>query len=312
MEINDRGGGKIMKLSISVIILTYNEEKNIERCLKSICDWVEDIFIVDSFSTDKTLDISKKYTSNIVRHNFENQAVQLNWALENLPIQTKWIMRLDSDEYVLRELNEELLDILPKVGSDVTGLYIKRRVFFLNKWIKHGGYYPTWLLRIWRKGKGYCEQRWMDEHIKINEGKTVFLKNDIVDDNKNNLHWWIGKHNSYATREAIDLLNIEYNFFGRDRVMSKFFGGQEKRKRWIKEKFYVKTPLFFRPFFYFLHRYFLKFGFLDGKEGLIWHVLQGFWYRFLVDAKIYELKQEALKKNIGLREIIQDLYNIKL
>lgn len=280
-----------VKLPISVIILTYNEEKNIEECLKSVYDWVDEIFIVDSYSTDGTLEIAKKYTDKIYQHPFENYAKQFNWALKNLPLKNEWIMRLDADERVTPELKEELLKKLPELQEDITGLYVKRRVYFMGRWIKHGGYYPTWLLRIWRKGKGYCEERWMDEHIKITEGKVFFLDNDIVDDNKKDLHWWIGKHNSYATREAIDILNLRFNFLKYDNIKPAFFGTQEQRKRWLKEKLYARMPLFIRPFLYFIYRYFIKFGFLDGKEGLIFHFLQGFWYRFLVDAFIYERRR---------------------
>jgi len=301
-----------MKLPISVIILTYNEELNIEDCLKSVYGWVEDIFIVDSFSTDKTLEIARRYTDKIYQHPFENYAKQFNWALENLPIKTDWVMRLDADERVTPELKEELMEKLDKFSNDVTGLYVKRRVFFMGKWIKHGALYPVWHLRIWRIGKGYCEERWMDEHIKLIDGKTVFLENDIIDDNKKELHWWINKHNWYATREAIDLLNLKYNFLNLDTLKGELTGSQEKRKRWIKEKVYARMPLFIRPFLYFLYRYFFKLGFLDGKEGLIFHFLQGFWYRFLVDAKIYEIEKKARKENKSIKQVIYELYGIKL
>ncbi len=300
------------KLPISVIILTYNEEKNIEDCLKSVYGWVDEIFIVDSYSTDKTLEIASKYTDKIYQHPFENQAKQFNWALEDLPIQTEWIMRLDADERATPELKEELLKKLPNLDKSITGLYIKRRVYFLGKWIKHGGYYPTWLLRVWKMGKGYCEERWMDEHIKVTEGEVLFLNNDIIDDNKKDLHWWIEKHNSYATREAIDILNLRYKFLDYDTVPAKLFGSQEQRKRWLKEKIYANLPLFVRPFLYFIYRYFLRLGFLDGKEGLIWHFLQGFWYRFLVDAKIYEIERNIKRYKKSVKEILRDDYNIHL
>lgn len=299
------------KLPIEVIILTYNEELNIEDCLKSVYGWVEDIFIVDSFSTDRTLEIARKYTDKIYQHPFENHAKQFNWALNNLPIKTDWIMRLDADERVTPELKEELMEKLDKFSNDITGLYVKRRVLFMGRWIKHGGYYPTWLLRIWRNGKGYCEERWMDEHIKLNDGKALFLENDIIDDNKKELHWWINKHNSYATREAIDLLNLKYNFLNLDTLKGELTGSQEKKKRWIKEKVYARMLLFIRPFLYFLYRYFFKLGFLDGKEGLIFHFLQGFWYRFLVDAKIYEIEKKARKEGKKITEVIYELYGIK-
>jgi glycosyltransferase involved in cell wall biosynthesis len=299
-----------MKLPITAIVLTFNEEKNIVECLESVKDLCDEIIIVDSGSSDRTLEMAKQYTDKIYSHPFENQAKQFNWALENLPIKTEWVMRLDADEFVTQELKDELINTIPNLDKEIAGLYVKRRVYFLDKWIKRGGYYPTWLLRIWRYGKGYCEERWMDEHIKITEGKVHFLKNDIIDNNKKNLHWWIGKHNSYATREAIDILNLKYKFIKYDNVEPKLFGTQEQRKRWLKENFYAKMPLIIRPFLYFIYRYFLKFGFLDGIEGLIWHFLQGLWYRLLVDAKIYDIERRAKKENKTIPAVIKEHYGI--
>lgn len=299
------------RLPISVIILTYNEEKNVEACLKSLDGWVEEIFIVDSYSDDHTLEIARTYTDKIFQHPFENQAKQLNWALGNIPINTDWVMRMDADERVMAELRDELMDKLHKLENDVTGLYVKRRVYFMGRWIKHGGYYPTWLLRIWRKDKAYCEERWMDEHMKVTEGRVSFLEADIIDENKKDLHWWIGKHNSYATREAVDILNLKDGFLAYDTIPPKLFGTQEQRKRWIKENIYANMPLFVRPFLYFIYRYIVKLGFLDGKEGLIWHFLQGFWYRFLVDAKIYEIRKRARSEGRSVCEVIREVYGIE-
>jgi len=182
----------------------------------------------------------------------------------------------------------------------------------MGRWIKHGGYYPTWLLRIWRKGKGRYEERWMDEHVKIKEGEILSLKNDIVDDNEKGLHWWTNKHNAYATRDAIDMLNLKYNFFPSDSLNRTLFLSQEQEKRWLKENIYVRMPLFFRAFLYFVYRYFIKFGFLDGKEGLIWHFLQGYWYRFLIDAKIYEIFKKAGKDKDSIRKFIEANYGIRV
>lgn len=299
-------------MPISAIILTYNEEENLEECLRSLYEWVEDIFIVDSYSKDKTLDVAKKYTDKIYQHAFENQAKQVNWALRYLPIKTEWIIRLDADERVISELRNELLDTLPGLNRDITGLYVKRRVYFMGRWMRNGGYYPTWLLRIWRKGKGHYEERWMDEHVKITEGRSAFLKGDIVEENKKNLHWWTEKHNGYATREAIDMLNIKHQFLNYEKIPAKLGGTQEHRKRWLKEKAYARMPLFVRPFLYFFYRYFLRLGFVDGREGLIWHFLQGFWYRFLVDAKIFEIQKKVRIENKDMREVICELFELNM
>ena len=275
---------------LSVIILTKNEEANLLNCLNSLQKLNAEIFVVDSGSTDQTVKIAQKARCQVFEHPFENQAKQLNWAIQNLPIATPWLMRLDADERLTPELAEELKLVLPQTSDDITGYQVKRRVFFMNRWIRYGGYYPTWLLRIWRTQLGTCEQRWMDEHIVLAQGRIATLQHDIIDDNKKDLSFWIDKHNRYADREVKDLLNmvVEQD----DPLLNKGQLSQASQRRWIKKNFYGRSPLFLRAFLYFLMRYTIGLGFLDGKEGLIFHFLQGFWYRFLVDAKIYELRKK--------------------
>ncbi len=299
--------------SISLIVLTYNEEKQIERCVNSAKDICDDIFVIDSFSTDNTKATVEKLGAKVYQHQWlDNHAKQFNWGLENLPIKTDWVIRLDADEYLLPELVNEIKEKLPKLEKDVTGVILKRRVYFMNRWIKHGGYYPTYLLRLWRFGSGKYEERWMDEHVKLDRGKTITFENDFIDDNLNNLTWWTNKHNHYATREAIDLLNIKYKFLKSDSIEAELSQQQDKRKRWFKEKLYTHIPLFFRPFLYFIYRYIFKLGFLDGIPGLIWHFLQGFWYRFLVDAKIYDIERRAKKENKTIPEVVKEHYGVEL
>lgn len=279
---------------LSVIILTHNESKHIERCIRSIQQVTDKIFIVDSFSTDNTVELASSLGAKVTQNPWISYAFQFNFGIQNTPFASKWLMRMDADEYITPELASELRNCLNSIPETVSGLYVKRRVFFMNQWIRYGGYYPIWLLRIWRNGMGECEELWMDEHIKLTSGETKHLNSDIVDHNLNNLGWWTEKHNNYALREVIDLLNITYNFNDKETIKPALFGTQEQRKRYLKIK-YAGLPLFTRPFLYFTFRYFIKMGFRDGKKGLIWHFLQGFWYRFLVDAKIYEVFQRAGK-----------------
>ena len=293
--------------SISVIILTQNEEKHIERCLKSLLLFTDKIFIVDSGSTDRTIEIAEGLGSKVIHNQWITYATQFNVGIAKNPFQTKWLMRMDADEYVTPELAQEINDTINNFSEDVSGFYIKRRVFFMNQWIRRGGYYPIWLLRIWKNGQGICEELWMDEHIKLSGSKTIQLKNDIVDHNLNNLTWWIQKHNNYAIREVIDLLDIKYNFAETERVEPVLFGTQEQRKRYLKIK-YALLPLFTRPVIYFLFRYILKLGFLDGKKGLIWHFLQGLWYRFLVDAKLFEVYFRVGKDKDKIIEFFKNEY----
>ena len=296
---------------ITLIILTFNEEKQIERCIRSSKEICDEIFIIDSFSTDSTARIAENLGAKVLQHKWENNhAKQFNWGLDNLPIKTEWVLRLDADEYLTQELANEITQKLSTLNKDITGVILKRRVYFMNRWIKHGGYYPTYLLRLWRYGSGKYEERWMDEHVKLERGKTITFENDFVDDNLNNLTWWTDKHNNYATREAIDLLNIKYKFSSAAGLNAELSETQDKRKRWLKERLYTHIPLFLRPFFYFIYRYIFKLGFIDGIPGLIWHFLQGFWYRFLVDAKVYDIERRAKKEKKSISEIIKSIYGI--
>jgi hypothetical protein len=238
-----------------------------------------------------------------------NHAKQFQWALDNCPISTEWVMKMDADEFILPELAHEINTRLTSVSEEISGFYIKRRVNFMGKWIKYGGYYPTWLLRVWRHKNGHMEQRWMDEHIKLTSGATSSFKSDLVDQNENNLTWWTNKHNNYATREAADLLNTIFEFKNYDEVSPRLLGTQEQRKRYLKY-IYARTPLFLRPFIYFVWRYIFRLGFLDGRQGLVWHFLQGFWYRFLVDAKMYEIYRRVGKDKERIRYLLKESYGV--
>ncbi|MGA0558497.1 glycosyltransferase family 2 protein [Larkinella sp. VNQ87] len=273
---------------VSVIILTHNEEKHIGRCIGSLLPFTDQIFIVDSFSTDQTVEIARAMGAVVVQNPWVNYATQFNYGIQHTPFKTAWLMRMDADEYVLPELAAEINNRLAGLPTDVSGIYVKRRVMFMNRWMRHGDYYPIWLLRLWRSGQGVCEETWMDEHIKLSTGRSIQFEHDLVDHNLNNLTWWTQKHNLYAIREVIDILNIRYNFDQSIRVEPKLFGTQEQRKRYLKLR-YASLPLFTRPFLYFFYRYFLRLGLIDGRPGLMWHFLQGLWYRFLVDAKLYEV-----------------------
>lgn len=276
---------------ISVVILTWNEELNLLKCLKSIEHLADEVFIVDSYSTDKTIEIAKKHGAHVTQREFKNQAEQFNWALDNLNIKNEWILRLDADEVITPELEKEILETVPSVADDISGFYIKRRVYFKGRWIKHGAYYPTWILRLFKNGKARSEDREMDEHIVLLQGKSANLENDFVDENLQPLSWWIERYNKYSTREANAVLAA-----AREGVAENLHGSQTERKRWLKNNIYYHAPKFFRAFLYFIYRYVVRFGFLDGVEGLIFHFLQGFWYRFLVDAKLFEAKKRAKNK----------------
>jgi len=278
-------------LDISIIILTYNEELHIERCIKNLQSMAQQIFIVDSFSTDNTVQIAESLGVKVLQNPFINQSVQFQWGLDNCPIQTSWVMRMDADEYLEPALVEEIISKLPLLPGDINGIYLKRKHHFLGRWIKHGDRYPLVLLRIWKTGQAHIENRWMDEHVVLDSGNAVTFDGDFVDDNLNTVEWFIEKHNRYASREMVDILNHKYHLFARDESIDDAKTGQAKIKRFVKESLYNKLPLFVRPVLYFFYRYILRLGFLDGAEGFAYHFMQGLWYRCLVDLKYLEAER---------------------
>ncbi|WP_024298406.1 glycosyltransferase family 2 protein [Methylomicrobium lacus] len=276
---------------ISVIILTYNEELHIERCINNMLLIAKEVFVVDSYSTDRTVEIAQSLGAKVYQNTFVNQALQFQWALDNCPVKTDWVMRMDADEYLESLLVEEIIRKVPELPNNINGIYFKYKLHFLGRWIKHGDRYPLILLRLWKNGQAHIENRWMDEHIVLDAGKSIIFDGHFVDANLNTIEWFIAKHNRYASREMIEILNQKYHLFHRNGSVAESETSQRKIKRLVKERLYNKLPLFARPIFYFCYRYFLRLGFLDGKEGFAYHFMQGLWYRCLVDLKCLEAER---------------------
>lgn len=276
---------------LTTIILTYNEEKNIANAINSVKSITKRIVIVDSFSTDNTVQIANSLGAEVIKHEFITQAKQFIYALNTLKIETMWIMRLDADEIISKEAAIEIENICnDNIDTDINGIVVRFEVNFLGKALKHGGIYPFRKMIIYKKGKGYIEDRAMDEHIVLSEGKSVELNNDSYHRDYKNLSAWIDKHNKYSSREVDDYLNMAFKDYSGNLNKS------AKIKRYIKFGIYYKLPMSFRSKLYYIYRYYFKLGFLDGKEGKIFAFLQAYWYRFLVDAKIYEIKCNEKKK----------------
>lgn len=282
---------------ISFVVLTYNEEKHIERCINSLEPFAKEILVVDSFSTDRTLEIAERMGAKTVKHPFENQAQQFNWAIRNCEIAGDWIWRVDADERISEECGRKVTEAIATRDGDINGIYVNKAIVFQGHKLKHGGWYPAPQIKVIRKGYGESENKVMDEHLIITSGRAIYVDGDQTDENLNDLTWRSDKHNKYASREAVNMLMMQYEMDAdAEGVEAKLLGNDAERKRWLKVR-YARMPLFLRPFLYFLVRYIVKLGFLDGKQGFIRYVLQGFWYRFLVDAKVYEMK-----KNFGFDE----------
>lgn len=299
-----------MPADLTVIILTYNEARHLPRCLHSLRSVAKRVVVVDCFSTDNTVELARAAGAEVVQHAWVNYSTQFNWALDNVPIDTRWSMRLDADEVVTPELADALQRELANLPEDASGVTVNRQIHFLGRWIRHGAIYPLRMLRVWRTGHARCENRWMDEHMVVQQGRVVHLDADIADINLNSVTWWTEKHNHYASREAVDLLLHKGRGNAAEAAAGLSF--QASVKRWLKLKVYARLPLGLRALLYFLYRYFLRLGFLDGWQGLAFHVLQGFWYRFLVDVKVAEVERHMRDTGCALPEAIEQVLNIKL
>jgi len=272
--------------ALTIIILTFNEQDRIVPCLDSLAGINANIFVIDSFSTDDTLDILRARGIAFVQHEFVNYAVQRNWAQENNPFTTDWVFHLDADERVTEELVTWLRNGFPQAAANANGFMFSRRTIFLGKWIKHGGHYPSFHLRLYRAQFGHCEQKAYDQHFVVSGHVEAIRGVDIVDTVTNSLSQFTSSHNRWSTFEAAESIKEE----GDGEVKSTLAGNPIEKRRWLKNNLFYKLPLFLRSFLYFFYRYVVRLGFLDGAEGLVFHVLQGFWFRFLIDAKILEIR----------------------
>lgn len=268
----------------TVIILTKNEETDIERCIRSVEGWVKRIVIVDSGSTDRTVEIAERLGVEIVRHEpFVDYGRQFNWAIDNLRIKTTWVFRLDADEVITPELRKELeKELEHHATDDVSGFMMRYKVEFMGRYLMHGGFYPFQKITIFKYGRGRFEERAMGEHIVLSEGRCLYLKNDAIHHTLKTLDLYINKHNWYATREVQDYFDV---CSGRENAL---LDGQPERAKKLRDGLYYRLPMFLRAKLFFWYRYYLRLGFLDGTPGYIFAFLQAYWYRTLVDAKIYE------------------------
>jgi glycosyltransferase involved in cell wall biosynthesis len=287
------------QIPLSFLIPTFNEASNLPDALASVAGWAEEVIVVDSLSTDQTLEIAEQFHAQVVQHRFEGYAKQWNWALENIPFRHEWVFLLDADERVTADLRKELEDLSPVLRDGAfEGFYVNRRLIFMGRWLKHGSLYPSWALRIFRPGRGRFEERPVNEHFVL-EGKTGYLSQPLDHQDRRPLSDWISKHNRYAELEAEEFHQEESRGGYQGTIEVRFWGKQAERKRWIKLRVWNRLPLLLRPFLFFFRNYFLKGGFLDGVPGFIYHVLWSFWYPFLVSAKIIERRRLLRHDAVG-------------
>ena len=280
--------------TLTAIILTFNSAETIARVIRSCESLATRIVVVDSFSTDDTVTIARSMGCEVVQHGFENYSAQRNWSQEYVGSGPgDWLLHVDSDEVVSPELARSILAAKAEDAGDVDGYLVRRLSFFLGTPIRHGHINPSWHLRLFRADKGCCEDRLYDQHFLV-PGPTRRLDGVLLDLQLVSLEKWTAAHNGWSTAEAREYARDQSLETSRGLTLSGSLRGDIRmKKRWLKNNIWYRSPLFLRPLAFFLYSYFLRLGFLDGRNGLIYHFLQAFWFRFLVDAKIHESRLRA-------------------
>ncbi|OOQ58090.1 glycosyl transferase family 2 [Mucilaginibacter pedocola] len=279
-----------MNTEFSFIILTYNEEIHLPRLLESISGFDAELFVLDSFSTDTTTAIAQAAGAKVLVHKFENHPKQWDFALKSFPIKTPWVICLDADQIVTPELQQQLLNFRDTDYQNISGIYFNRKNFFKGKWLRFGGYYPFYLLKMFRYRVGYSDLNENMDHRFIVPGNIIiWKKGHLLEENlkENNIRFWIDKHNRYsdllAQEETERILGLR-----NQTIKPKFWGSPDERTAWLKQLWW-RLPRYVRPTVYFIYRMVFKLGIFDGRTGIIFHFLQGFWFRLVVDIKIDEL-----------------------
>jgi glycosyltransferase involved in cell wall biosynthesis len=287
------------------VILTFNSEASVGQVIESVKNLSKRIVVVDSYSKDGTVALAQDLGCEVVQHEFLNYAAQRNWAQEYIKAAPDdWVLHLDSDEVVSPELNRSLAEVIAANTTEFDGFLMQRVSLFWGKPIRHGQINPSWHLRLYRASKGFCEERLYDQHY-VCEGKTKKLKGILVDLQAVTVEVWTAAHNRWSTAEAQEAIAMRALAEESDRQLKPtLFGDLRQQKRWLKNMVWYRSPLFVRAFVFFFYSYFLRLGFLDGVHGMVYHVLQSFWFRFLVDAKIYEIRSAQRPEKVKVPELV--------
>lgn len=281
----------------SFIILAFNEEQHLPRLLESIKNLRAPAYVLDSGSTDATLTICKDYGATVRQHPFTNHPKQWHAALQAFPVSTPWIIGLDADQVVSKELSDKLSRFSDADYAGIDGIYFNRKNYFKGQWLKYGGYYPRYLLKMFRYKVGYSDLNENMDHRFIVPGKTMIWKDGyLIEENlkENNISFWISKHNRYSDLVAEEEFERR-NSLRAQTVRPDYFGSPDQKIAWLKNLWW-RLPLFIRPFLYLFYRLVFQLGILDGKKGILFHFLQGFWFRLIVDVKLNELARNPIRK----------------
>ncbi len=286
---------------IAVIILTYNEARNLPACLASVASWANELYVVDSGSTDHTVAIAQQHGAQVVEHAFESHAKQWDWALHHLPLTPDWVLGLDADQRLSPELGGEIRHLMrdkDRLDNGPAGYLIKRKQIFRGHWIQYGGYYPIYLLKLFRRRDVWLDpSERVDHHFHV-RGPIGKLRHDLIEDNQNeaDIAVWIAKHNRYAPLQALEEFQRERASHRASVIkLSGYLIAAPPQRRSGQKQLWYRMPIFLRPVLYFLYRYVFRLGFLDGSAGFTFHVLHAFWYRLLVDMHLDDLRRQRLE-----------------
>jgi glycosyltransferase involved in cell wall biosynthesis len=269
---------------VSVLVPTLNEELNLTECLQSVA-WADEVFVVDSFSHDRTVEIARARGAQVIQHTFESYSRQKNWALDNLPFRNDWVLIVDADERVTPELRCEIERTVD--SSECDGYYLNRRFIFLGTWIRHAGWYPSWNLRLFRHRKGRYDDREVHEHVVL-DGRVGYLRSDLLHLDRRGLEAYIARHNRYSSLEASARLKAERGAPDRAQLPVSLLASPVQRKRFLRERVWPHVPA--KAVALFVYMYVLRRGFLDGRAGLALCVFHGF-QEFMVGLKLAELRR---------------------
>lgn len=280
-------------IPVTVIVTTRNEEVNIEKCLRSIHGFVDQIFVIDSESKDQTVPIARQYADEVYNLPYVHDAIIpwiFQWGLDNLLIRDEWVMILEADQELTPELKQELQTLFSQPSIPENGFYIRRIQIFRGRRIRFGGYGSKYLLKLFRRSAGELDKQEQDTRVYV-KGQVGKLKSPIVEENlkEAEILFYLQKHLRYAEAFAREEFRRRQEGI-QWKLEPRLFGTPDQRTLWLKGLYY-RLPLYVRPFVYFFYRYFLLLGFLDGKEGAIFHFLRAFWFRLVVDIRLEELQR---------------------
>lgn len=285
---------------VSVFVVAGNEELNIEACLRSVHGWSDDIHVVDSDSTDKTVELSRRFTANVVNHTYVDHASQLMWAFDNLPFKHEWVLFLDADNVVSDLLKQKIAKSLASDDGTVSGYYCIHTEFFRDK--------PVWGMKKWwarlvrRTRCRIDNSELVDYGIKI-DGDVGYIHAAIYENNRkeNDIDFWIDKHQRFARRMAAEEVLRKHGLIAWG-VAPRLFGTSDQRRVWLKKR-WLHMPLFIRPIIYWVYRYFLRGAVFQGRHGFTFTVFQALWFRLLCDMKVQEFQQQLLAGTLSLDDL---------